>query len=206
MVSNGSKQVCCALGGSCYHWLERLFPCSVCSLTYNPPHCLVLKLFIGRQPYLLRLMDMGRPVTDGVDLFLVPPCLNRPASRSFLRRRHSCFAWSTLLNCFSESGRRGGAFAIYDSDETRTEGSGPFSLVISFTTFGLARSMRSFSEVLGSRTPQWYAPFLLRLPSDLFISPPSARRGSIKPKRTSWRIDGIGRRLEDRAGGVAYLH
>lgn len=75
-----------------------------------------------------------------------------------------------------------------------------FSPVISFTISGLARSMRFFSEVLGSRQPQWCS--LSPLVGFALLADPR-HDGSIKPGRTSWHVDGIGSRLEGRPDGMA---
>lgn len=46
--------------------------------------------------------------------------------------------------------RMNGMLRIYDGDETRTEGSILFGLVIGFTIFGPTRPMQSFTEGLPS--------------------------------------------------------
>lgn len=140
----------------------------------------------------------GRLVKFGAPLLKPPPLLLHFSPNDTPRLTRA-----TLLNWFGENERRRGVLAIWD--ETRTELSGPFSLVISFAIPGLARPMRSLSELLGSQRPVWCTPFLLRPLSNSSVSPPPARRGSINPGRTSWRVDGIGRRLEDRPGGIACL-
>jgi len=148
-------------------------------------------------------MDVDRP--RGVDLLnSVPPCLNRPPSRSPLRRHPPASPGQLRRIAFGEDGQKRGALAICDKDETRTESSRPFSLVISFTIFSLARSMRSFSEVLGSQTSLWYTPFLLRPSLDSFfrglrhdegLSGPDGPHGALaelvlasRTDRTGWRI------------------
>ena len=201
-ASSGSKQDCCVLGGSLYHWLERLFPCSVCSLTYNPPHCLGLKLFIERQATLLPLMDVGLP--REVDLLnSAPPRSNRPALLPFSSCNAPASPYQPPLNYFGEGGPTRRVLAICPRMKQERNVVDPFSPVISFTISDLARSMRFFSEVLGSRWSQWCS-----------LSPlcriRSSRRprhdGSIKPGRTSWHVDGIGRRLEGRPDGMVDPH
>ena len=124
-ASSGSKQDCCVLGGSFYHWLERLFPCSVCSLTYNPPRCLVLKPPGERQANLLPLMDVDRP--RGVDLLnSTPPCLNHPALLPFSSCNTPASPYQPPSNCFGENGPTRRVLSICAKDETRTERSGPF--------------------------------------------------------------------------------
>jgi len=124
-ASSGSKQDCCVLGGSFYHWLERLFPCSVCTLTYNPPRCLVPKPFIERQANLLPLMEVDRP--REVDLLnSTPPCLNRPALLPFSSCDTLASPHQPPSNRFGEDDPTRRVLAICAKGETRTERSGPF--------------------------------------------------------------------------------
>lgn len=173
-------------------------------MTYNPPHFLDPKPFIERQEYLLHQTDMGRvPVIFSTPSFEPSPPPTSPHPK-----------WYPPLHLFNSVELRwrkadGGdrAFEIRDEDETRTERSGPFRLVISHTSSGLARSMRSFSEVLEVTNTQMVFP----LPTSASIRlrpfwPTPKPGGAIKPKRTSWHVDGIGRRLEGRLDGTAYLH
>lgn len=129
-------------------------------MTYNPPPCLVLKPLIERQEYLLRLMDVD-PLNS------VPPCSNHPFPLP------PAIPLLHLSNSVESCRRRRmeGGFEVRDKDETRTECSGPFGLVISFTFSSLTRSMRSFPEAWGSRTLVWCSFFFPQLSLHSFFSP-----------------------------------